>query len=826
MLRLSEFRTRAKGLADLLNYAALVDDGIVLNKDGSLLAAWAYRGEDLESASASELAATSARVNAVLRRLGNGWMMHVDAIRTASTAYAQQGKFPDRTARLIDDERRSQHETTGRHMETRYMLSLCYLTPTDDDERVGGFIIGRHEVDKNAGSQALATFQQTLVQIEDGLSPLLRMRRLRRSGRIGGRPLRNDLLGYLNMCVTWDDHPVAEPSTPMYLDAILGTQDFYGDLRPRIGSKHIRPISIVGYPPLSYPGMSEFLQQLPFAYRWSSRFIFLDPTVAEKHIASYEKRWFGRRKSLRALIAEQSGGAPGPANAHADAMASDAQSALAECASGSVTFGYFTGVVVIMDDDATVADQHAREVAKAINNAGFGARIEDVNAVEAYLGSLPGHAHPNVRRPLMHTLNVADILPLTAIWSGPRTHPCPFYPADSPPLAYVGTSGATPFRLTLHVGDVGHTLVLGPTGSGKSTLLGFLMAQHFRYPRAQVFAFDKGLSALVLCTACGGEHYDIAGVDADLCFYPLARIDDPAERSWAAEWLETLISLQGLAVRPQHRGALHKALELLAASERRTLTDLAGTLQDIELREALAHYTLSGAMGSLLDADHDALGRSDFQVFEMENLLRLGPKNVVPVLVYLFHRIERRLQGQPTLVVLDEAWLMLANELFEAKIRDWLKTLRKANAAVVFATHSPSDILQSRIAHTIVESCPTKLWLPNPEATSSTLALAYASLGLTPRQIEMIASAIPKRHYYYTSPSGKRLIDLDLGAVALSFIGAAGKEDLRAVRTLQDRFGESWPAMWLQVRGLSDAAQTWLGYDPTDTLLQFQTTRA
>ena len=826
MLRLPEFRTRAKGLADLLNYAALVDDGVVLNKDGSFLAAWTYRGEDLESASASELAATSARVNAVLRRWGSGWMLNVDAIRTASTAYAHQGKFPDRTSRLIDDERRAQYETAGRHMETRYVLSLCYLTTTDDDERVVGFIIGRQELDKNTGSRALATFQRALVQIEDDLGPLLHLQRLHRSRSADSSPLRNDLLGHLNTCITGDNHPVTEPATPMYLDAILGTQDFYGDLRPRIGSKHIRLISIVGYPLQSHPGMSEFLQRLPFAYRWSSRFILLDATVAEKHIASYEKRWFGRRKSLRALIAEQSGGAPGPVNTHADAMASDAQSALAECASGSVTFGYFTSVVVIMDDDATVADQRAREVAKAINNAGFGARIEDVNAVEAYLGSLPGHAHPNVRRPLMHTLNVTDILPLTAVWAGLRTHPCPFYPAESPPLAYVGTSGATPFRLTLHVDDVGHTLVLGPTGSGKSTLLGFLIAQHFRYPRAQVFAFDKGFSAFVLCTACGGEHYDIAGDVADLCFCPLARIDDPAERAWAAEWLETLVSLQGLAVRPQHRAALTRALELLAVSDRRTLTDLSSTLQDMELREALAYYTLAGAMGSLLDADHDALGGSDFQVFEMEHLLGLGAKNVVPVLLYLFHCIERRLQGQPTLVVLDEAWLMLANELFEAKLRDWLKTLRKANAAVVFATHSPSDILQSRIAHTIVESCPTKFWLPNAEATSSTLESAYASLGLTPRQIDIIASAIPKRHYYYTSPLGKRLIDLDLGAVTLSFIGAAGKEDLQAVRTLQGRFGESWPAIWLQVRGLSDAAGTWLGYDPMGALPQLQTTRS
>jgi type IV secretion/conjugal transfer VirB4 family ATPase len=813
LIGFSEFRSAAKGLADLLNYAALVDEDILLNKDGSLTAAWGYRGDDSESASASELAGISARINSVLCQLGSGWMIHVDAIRSPSVAYPSHGHFPDRTSRLIDDERRTQYRTTGKHFETRYILTLSYLAPTDDDERFGGYLVGRQSLDKHPATRALLSFRQGLSQIEDGLGSLLKMKRLQSRPSKSGSARWNDLLGHINACISDDDHPVLQPPTPMYLDAILGSQDFYGDLRPRIGRKHIRPVSIVGYPQHSYPGISDALQRLPFAYRWSSRFIFLDPTIAEKHIASYEKKWFGRRRSLRSLIAEQSGGQSGPVNAYADAMASDAQSALAECASGSVKFGYFTSVVIVMDEDAAVADQNAREVAKAINNAGFNARVEDVNAVEAYLGSLPGHGHPNVRRPLMHTLNVSDIIPLTAIWSGLRTHPCPFYPENSPPLAYVGTGGATPFRLTLHVDDVGHTLVLGPTGSGKSTLLGFLMSQHFRYPGAQVFAFDRGFSAYVLCNACGGEHYAIAGDNANLSFYPLAQIDEPGERAWAQEWLEALVSLQGLVVGPHHRAALAKAVALLANSERRTLTDLVSTLQDAELRDALAHYTLSGAMGNLLDSDHDELGESDFQVFEVEHLLGLGPKNVIPVLLYLFHRIERRLQGQPTFIVIDEAWLMLTSELFESKIRDWLKTLRKANAAVVFATHSPTDILNSRIANAIVESCPTKFWLPNAEAKTPTLAAAYTSLGMTNRQIDIIASAVPKRHYYYTSPMGRRLIDLDLGATALSFIGAGGKQDLRTVKTLQERRGEAWPAEWLQMRGLTGAAQIWLGYE-------------
>jgi type IV secretion system protein VirB4 len=816
LLDLSEFRTKARGFADLLNYAAVVADGIVLNKDGSLTAAWSFRGDDLDSASAGELAALSARVNGVFARFTSGWMMHVDALRSAAFDYTVSAEFPDRTTRLIDDERRRQYASAGARFESAYVLTLTYLPPVDAAEKLGYLFVDNKEFGlSQPAARTLATFKHAIRDVEDGLSVCLRLRRLRsqRVAREGGTfSIDDELLAFLNRCITGQNHPIALPPVPMYLDSILGSQDFYGDLRPRIGRTHIRAVSIVGYPQSSHPGMLDFLHRMPLAYRWSSRFIFVDQTIAESLITSYEKKWFARRRSLRSLITEQSGGGVGPINAHADAMASDAQNALAESSSGVVKFGFFTSVVIITDDDPDAADGRAREVHKSITNAGFNARFEDVNAVEAYLGSLPGHGVANVRRPLMHSLNVADLLPLTAVWSGPTTHPCPFYPAKSSPLASVATAGATPFRLSLHVSDVGHTLVLGPTGSGKSTLLGFLIAQQFRYPNAQVFAFDKGHSAFVLCAASGGEHYDIAGDAGGLSFYPLANVNLASERSWAADWLESLVGLQGLQVTPKHRQSIARALELLGQSSQRTLTDLVSTLQDHELRDALAHYTLAGAMGALLDADSDGLGISDFQVFEMESLMGLGPKNVAPILLYLFHRIERRLQGQPTLIVLDEAWLMLLNQLFESKIRDWLKTLRKSNAAVVFATHSPVDVLSSPIASTIIESCPTKILLPNPDAANPALAPAYRALGLTAKQTDIIAIATPKRHYYYMSPNGRRLFELDLGEAAMSFIGAGGKDDILVARSLISEHGERWPAAWLRARGLEDASQSWLRY--------------
>ena len=815
-----EFRTKVKGYSDVLPYVAEIEDGIVLNKDGSLTAGWSYRGNDLDSASAYELDALSERVNASLKRRGSGWMLHVDAIRRPARSYAAGSRFPDRTTALIDEERRLQYEAEGAHYETEYVFCVTYLAPADRDERLTSLLV---EGDKTArepvSARSLRTFRAALDDIEDTLSLHLRLRRLRSRREVDDRgqvAVYDDLLAHLNYCVTGEDHPMRLPNVPMYLDALLGGVDFYGGLRPRIGRRHIRTVAITGFPNESFPGIMEGLNRLAMPYRWSNRFICLDPQVARKTIESRRKKWFLGRKSMRGYLAEQAGtGTASSVNNDAAMMADDAQAALDDLSGDVVRFGYYTSVVVVSSEEAETADERAREVLKLLFNLGFSGRIEDVNAVEAFLGTHPGNGYANVRKPLLHTRNLADFLPLTTIWSGADRNPCPMYPPDSPPLAYAATNGATPFRLNLHNGDVGHTLVLGPTGAGKSTLLGMIAASQFRYPNAQVFVFDKGYSALPLVKASGGEHYDILGGLDGPQFCPLARIDEPLERAWAAEWLETLISLQGVALNPQNRRAIYHALTLLAESESRTMTDLLhGPLQEPELCAALDRYTLDGPLGLLLDSKNDSLGTDMFQVFELEHLMESGhasARNVVPVLLYLFHRIEQRLDGRPTLLILDEAWTFIDNTLFAEKIRDWLKTLRKKNAAVVFATQSVTDVLSKPITPAILESCLTKIFLPNPEARSTVSSAAYKQIGLSERQIEILSYAAPKRQYYYTSPQGQRLFDLGLGPVAMSFVGASGKQDLTAIASIESAFGDDWPAEWLWRRGHFNAAARWVG---------------
>ncbi len=818
MLRLKQFRDRTQGLPDLLNFALMPEDGILQNKDGSLTVSWYFRGEDMDSATHAELAGISARLNGILLGLGNGWMLNCDAIRKPATTYPPSDGLPDRTSWLIDEERRRQYELEGAHFETTYALSLTYLPPLRTSNKIVEMIYeDERRDDSEAGFAAriLDQFKRQIDDFESALSatlPLRRMRGIQRTDASGRSYIEDELLQYMDFCVSGVLRPIRLPTIPMYLDALIGAYSFYGGVAPRVGDMHIKVVAIDGFPHDSYPGILHALDELGFEYRWATRFIFLDPQQARSVIDGARRRWQQKQRGLKDQVFNTSSGA---IDLDALEMAEDAQSAIGEAESNNVRFGYYTSCVVIMHTDHELLMEQARETRKVLLNLGFGARIEDINAIEAYLGSIPGHSYPNVRRPILHTLNLADLLPITAVWAGPQYNPCPFYPENSPPLSYAATTGWTPFRISLHVGDVGHTLMIGKTGGGKSTALNFLLAQHFRYPNAQVFTFDKGYSSYALVNACGGMYYDIGAENSGLAFCPLKRIDTAADQAWAAEWLEIMLTLQGVTVTPAMRQMLYEAILRLTRSPRRTLTEFVAELQDDELRQALAHYTLAGPMGSLLDAEEDSLIDGAFQAFEMEHLMNMGEKNVVPVLLYLFRQVEARMDGRPTLVALDECWLMLAHPLFREKIREWLKTWRKKNALVFLATQELADVMNSQIRDVILASCPTKILLPNPEANENSSRPMYELIGLNDREIQLLANATVKRDYYYKSPLGRRIFSFGFGPVALSFVGASSQDDIRAIRQLSDSEGENWPAHWLRQRGLNEWADLWQAESPT-----------
>ena len=805
--KLEKHRKTDAGLADLLVYAAMVDDGVIVGKNGAFMAAWRYRGEDNASATDEQRNLVSYRINQALSGLGNGWMIHVDAVRRPAPHYPERGlsHFPDPVTAAMDEERRQLFENIGTMYEGYFVLTLTWYPPSlaqrkfvelmfDDETEPAG---------QKGHTQALIEkFRRECLTVESRMSAAIKLERLhgkRVMAENGAETTHDEFLSWLQVCVTGIHHPVQLPSNPMYLDMLIGGQELWTGVVPRIGRKFIQVVALEGFPTESYPGILTALAELPSEYRWSSRFIFMDEFEAIAHLEKFRKKW---RQKIRGFFDQVFNTHIGSVDQDALSMVADAEAAIAEVSSGLVAQGYYTSVVVLMDESRAQLETSARTLEKAINALGFSARIETINTMDAYLGSLPGHGVENVRRPLMNTLNLADLLPTSTIWTGLNEAPCPMYPPSAPPLMHCITHGATPFRLNLHVRDLGHTFVFGPTGSGKSTQLGAIAAQIRRYQGMSMYVFDKGMSMYPLAKATGGKHFTIAADKDRLSFCPLQFLESKGDRAWAMEWIDALLALNGLITTPLQRNEISKAITNMQQTGAKTLSDFHTTIQDEAVRQAMHIYTIDGGMGHLLDADEDGLSLSDFTVFEIEELMNLGDKYALPVLLYLFRRIELSLKGQPAIIILDEAWVMLGHPVFRAKIREWLKVLRKANCMVLMATQSLSDAANSGILDVIVESTATKIFLPNVYARDEDTAALYRRMGLNNRQIEILATAVQKKHYYYVSEMGRRLYDLALGPLALAFVGATDKESIAAIKKLETKHGEGWVREWLRMRGL------------------------
>ena len=800
MMNLAEYRRSTVHLADFLPWAALVDEGVVLNKDGSFQRTAKFRGPDLDSAVPAELVGVAGRLNNAFRRLGSGWAVFVEAQRHTASGYPEGG-FPDAASALVDMERRAEFEEEGAHYESSYFLTFLYLPPPEDAARAERFLYEGRE--RTAGADAREVLRgfidrtDRVLQLVEGFMPEIRWLD------------DTQTLTYLHSTTSTNRQRVRVPEIPMYLDAVLADQPLVGGLAPMLGNAHLRVLTIVGFPTATTPGILDELNRLAFHYRWSTRAIMLDKTDAAKLLAKIRRQWFAKRKSIAVILKEvmtNEASALVDTDAHNKAM--DADAALQELGSGAIGHAFVTATITVWDRDPRAADEKLRLVEKVIQGRDFTCMAENVNAVEAWLGSLPGHAYANVRQPPVSTLNLAHMIPLSALWAGPVRDEH----FGGPPLFVARTEGATPFRFSLHVGDVGHTLVVGPTGAGKSVLLALMALQFRRYAGSQVFAFDFGGSIRAAALAMGGDWHDLGGALSDdvtepVALQPLALIDDAGERAWAAEWIAHILAREAVVITPEVKDLLWSALSSLASAPvaERTLTGLSVLLQSQTLKRALQPYCLGGLYGRLLDAEAERLGHAEVQAFETEGLI--GTSAAPAVLSYLFHRIEGLLDGRPSLLIVDEGWLALDDEGFSGQLREWLKTLRKKNASVIFATQSLSDIAGSAIAPAIIESCPTRLFLPNERAIEPQITAIYRRFGLNDRQIEILTRATPKQDYYCQSRRGNRLFELGLGAVALAFTAASSKSDQAAIETLVAEHGRgAFAAAWLAHRGVAWAA--------------------
>ena len=808
MLLLDHFRKGKAGFPSLLNYFGCVEDGIILNSDGSLMKSFYYYCPDLESSLDIERHNLAVRINGIFAKLNTGWTINIDTARIPVTGYTMKDDYENALLKYFEQQRKENFFAGNTYFETVYALTFVYKPTIIQGNKFKKLFIEGDEgkADQSRNMQdILSDFKSKTEEIKQDLIS---------TGLIVQEMSSDELKRFLQFCITGNNLAVHTPNERCFLNYVLGAYDFQAGLKPKIDNKHIGVVSIVGYPKIGFSGVLDSLNTLPFSYRVSNRFIVLDVMEAEKALRKVLVYWHNKQFNMKQMINQivMPGAESNYGNIEAQQKAVDVHESITEAQEGTVKYGYYTSAIIVLSEDRGDCIEKMEQIRKCLGASQFASRIENENTIEAYLGSLPGDLKANVRRPLINTLNLAQFMPLNSTWTGDKYNPNPKFPKESSPLFQAVTTGLTPFNFNFYVGDVGHNLTIGATGSGKTTLQAFMGTQFLRYKDAQVFCFDNLMAQYAISKACGAEHFEIMGENSTLSFCPLKDIENESERLWAAQWIEELVALQGIAVTPIERKTITEALEALRFDKEKTLSNFYTNIQNRNIRMALEPFVSikDGIMSKLLDSSVDNLKLARYQVMDMSRILKTEKRFSIPILLFLFHRIDQRLDGRPTLIQLAETWELLGNETFALKINEWLRQLRAKNASVSFETHSISDIINSPLKDAILSACPTKIFLPNPFASTDDARNLYKMIGLNETQIGLIAGAALKKEYYCTSPLGNRIVDLELSKAFLSLTGRNTKIEIETFKNLEKEHGDLWTAEWFKLCGLEDAAKQWL----------------
>lgn len=761
--------------SELLNWFGLVGDGLVLCKDHSFLVGWELSGADQESLGQDEQAVVAARFNQAMRAFSDGDTVWIELTRRELRGYhASPEDYENYPLKLIDIERKTSFAELGGHFGNTITMIVQFTVPDHDVRPLPG---------QKITAAMITAAEDRAREIESRLSVVYAPRRLRAAERevsdFGERERTDELVGRLASSVRGRFQSVSVPKIPVYLDVMLRPDWSHPKVRelPLVCDRPTAVIGIDGVKAELHVGVLSELERIPQEFAWTTRFKPMSRETALHKIGETRDLWNMKvRPFVNQLVSKTSGAI----NEFALEMAADANTALSEVDAGDVRFGSFTATVTIFGrDEETEEDVRvsARRIVERLQEVGFDARVEGMNALEAFIGSLPGHPDANVRRPIVHTLNLAHLVPLSSVWSGSPTCPHPRFPARSPALLRAATITGEPYYFNLHSGDVGHGLLFGPTGAGKSVLLSLIVAGFLRYPRAQVFVFDKGNSMLGFTKIVGGVHMDLGGGET-----PIAPLSDLRRLGleYGTEWLLDFARLHDVEITTALRREVGAALKSHQESGCTSLEEYAQLVQSNDLRSAIEPY-IKGAQTGLLDGTADPFAFSDMNVFETGALGDSDKPSRVLTLDYVFRQIDSRLGDRPSLIIIDEAWSFLKDPIFARKIESWLRELRRRNTGVLMATQNLNDVSGSSAFEVLKNNVPTRIFLPNAAAESHELRGAYEGIGLTERQISIIANMTPKQDYYVVQPEGVRIVNFAMGPVTLQLLGGTDERNVKAL---------------------------------------------
>jgi type IV secretion system protein VirB4 len=805
-----EHSDRPKSEADLVNWNYIeppAEAGIIRLQGGGLLASFHYKGAEMQVASGNQRAKLSQLLNDFFMDYEKGYGFYFSTLREPATGYPPSDTFPGEVSRFIDARRAARYNRKEAYFQSKYYLSVVFKPNY------------RPEVEE---------FETIIGEILDKLDGQLHLKRLNGAQHIQ----------LLYRFMHGQSQPITPPPSVQPINDLIANKEI--QVIPRFekkkhpvkavmdipeenvlidGDSYVRTISITGFPGETYNGVINELNQLQCSYRWTSRIFTIDRETQEKHIKKVRKKYRIGRKGFMDILT--SGGSIEDKDAdveeaykdlNAISKMQDSSIALSEIADRSTAFAVCTSTITLMASSYEEIESRSRKVLKTLRAAGFTGTKEKFQSLNAWIGSLPGHSR-NIRREYISTYNIADIIPTWSMWTGRENNPSQ-YMQGAPAHWQAKTNTGEPFKKHRPMdGDLGHSIIVGKSGSGKSVYVNFETLQWLRHPNSQVFLFDIGNTGELLCKAIGGNHYNILAGSGE-GFQPLRGLDDQTiHNGFYYSWIEDLFRLQEVPLSTEDKKLIKQALRKVAQQEPpdRTLSQFMFQLQDRKLKDTIRLYTRDGNYGPILDSTKDSIKGGRYQVFELSGLQNMSEAIKLPILMYLFHRVERALSAdRPTLIYIEEAWAAFGDKHFEKRLQDWILTLRKQNGHVALVTHSPEQIQQLTNPTLFLGNIPERVFLPEADIKEQSIQKVYSYFNLSESQMETISNLIPKKEYYLQTPAGAGSIDLQLAPVELAFIadpsGLSSANRSQKIEQLKAEYGQKWPAYWLRFIGMEKQA--------------------
>ena len=761
-------KTEKPILPEYLSWMYFYDEGLLVTKNSRLLAFFELESRgDYYSASYDDV--LTGAFNRFLMQLPDDTAIWYEfqKMRPAEPIYQPMITSSCLSVdKEIEKLRTEFFQSKGIEFTTRRILTLCYKpTPTKY-----GFAEASIEKLKSIIIDLKGRFQAVDMDI---------------------RQLGNDeICTYLHSMISTRKYSIKEPSAgAVDLSWALFDDDVDATLTPlKLGDKYISIVTLNDFPPDTWPEMLSSLQGVKGNIRWVTRFIVKSPDSAKKIIDTKRRQFQSRQYSGRDIVANT------VFNSSITLLDPEATKDFDECElaladNGKyVNFGNYTGTVVIEGESEEELKRIETVVQTIFSQNGLVYQTETYNLFAAWISSLPGSVESNVRWQFISTGNVASMISLSSPYHGGKTnHFLQELTGCGLPNAIGLLSNNDYYYLNLNGeaqnGDTGHTFVLGPTGSGKSVLLCFLASCWLKYPESRVIYFDKGMTSFPFVKANGGVCYH-PGLD-ETTFQPLRNAKENPER--VMRFLTSIAGVQGITLSAVDKSNMMEALkDLIDGMEYLSIykEHLQGRDHESEFVAALENYIGDGTWGSLFDADEDTLNPSAWPrltSIEMGELMEMGDEAIIPALTYIIGQLNELFERRdPTLLILDEAWVFMKHPVFKNFIVTWLKTLRKYNVFVVLATQEVTDF--SQLIDSVVTNCYTKIILPNEEAGSDVLRPLYTGIGLSENDIQIVSNPEimrPKKDYYIMQPDGNAVVDFCITPEQLAYISPKRKKEAK-----------------------------------------------